>query len=91
MTEVGKGVTGFAGNDNVSKDSNVLEVNFSNAPCIAFCHPYKCFFTDDVKILHLKNHEDNEDVLLFFTEMFARQRSKYSYGYIFKEVCIVWY
>lgn len=84
-TEGGNGVTGFVGNDNVSKDSNVLGVNYNGAPCIAFYHPYECIFTDDVKRLHLKCHTDNENTLLFFTEVFAGQRSKYSYGYKFKE------
>ncbi len=85
-TESGNGVTGFVGNDNSSKDSNVLGVNYNGAPCIAFYHPYECIFTDDVKRLHLKKHVDMiGDTLLFFTEVFAEQRLKYSYGYKFKE------
>lgn len=46
---------------------------------------YECIFTDDVKRLHLRNYEDNKFVLLFFVSVFAKQRSKYSYGYKFKE------
>lgn len=65
--------------------SNVLGVNYNGAPCIAFYHPYECIFTDDVKRLHLRNYEDNKFVLLFFVSVFAQQRSKYSYGYKFKE------
>lgn len=84
-TDNGNGVTGFVANDNVSKDSNVLGVNYNGAPCIAFYHPYECIFTDDVKRLHLKNYIDNENTLLFFTEVFAKQRMKYNYGYKFKE------
>lgn len=84
-TEGGNGVTGFVGNDNASKDSNVLGVNYNGAPCIAFYHPYECIFTDDVKRLHLKEHVDDRDTLLFFAEVFAGQRLKYSYGYKFKE------
>ena len=84
-TDNGNGVTGFVGNDNASKDSNVLGVNYNGAPCIAFYHPYECIFTDDVKRLHLKNHIDDKYVLLFFTSIFAMQRVKYSYGYKFKE------
>lgn len=84
-TDNGNGVTGFVGNDNASKDSNVLGVNYNGAPCIAFYHPYECIFTDDVKWLHLRNYEDNKFVLLFFVSVFAKQRSKYSYGYKFKE------
>ncbi len=79
------GVTGFIRNDNTSKDSNVLGVNYNGAPCIAFYHPYKCLFSDDVKRLHLRSHVDNKLVLLFFTEIFAMQRSKYNYGYKFNE------
>ena len=84
-TDNGNGVTGFVGNDNASKDSNVLGVNYDGAPCIAFYHPYECIFTDSVKRLHLRNYEDNKFVLLFFVPVFAKQRSKYSYGYKFKE------
>lgn len=84
-TDNGNGVTGFVGNDNASKDGNVLSVNYNGAPCIAFYHPYECIFTDDVKRLHLRNYEDNKFVLLFFVSVFDRQRSKYSYGYKFKE------
>lgn len=84
-TDNGNGVTGFVGNDNASKDSNVLGVNYNGAPCIAFYHPYECIFTDDVKRLHLRNYEDKKFVLLFFVSVFAQQRSKYSYGYKFKE------
>lgn len=84
-TDNGNGVTGFVGNDNVSKDNNVLGVNYNGAPCIAFYHPYECIFTDDVKRLHLRNYKDNIFVLLFFTSVFAQQRSKYSYGYKFNE------
>lgn len=84
-TDNGNGVTGFVGNDNVSKDNNVLGVNYNGAPCIAFYHPYECIFTDDVKRLHLRNYKDNIFVLLFFTSVFTQQRSKYSYGYKFNE------
>lgn len=84
-TDNGNGVTGFVGNDNASKDSNVLGVNYNGAPCIAFYHPYECIFTDDVKRLHLRNYKNNKFVLLFFASIFAQQRSKYSYGYKFKE------
>lgn len=84
-TDNSNGVTGFVGNDNASKDSNVLGVNYNGAPCIAFYHPYECIFTDDVKRLHLRNYKNNKFVLLFFASIFAQQRSKYSYGYKFKE------
>lgn len=84
-TDNNNGITGFVGNENSSKDHNVLGVNYNGAPCIAFYHSYECIFSDDVKKLHLKKYNDNKFVLLFFTEIFARQKSKYSYGYKFKE------
>lgn len=84
-TDNGNGITGFVGNDNSSKDRNVLGVNYNGAPCIAFYHPYECVFTDDVKRLHLINHDDTAGLLLFLTSVFAQQRSKYSYGYKFNE------
>ena len=84
-TDNSNGVTGFVGNDNASKDSNVLGVNYNGAPCIAFYHPYECVFTDDVKRLHLRYRNDNEAELLFFKIVIMQQRSKYSYGYKFKE------
>lgn len=84
-TDNGNGITGYVANDNASKDSNVLGVNYNGAPCIAFYHPYECILSDDVKRLHLKAHEDNEFVLLFYVAIFAQQKVKYSYGYKFKE------
>lgn len=84
-TDNGNGITGFVGNDNSSKDRNVLGVNYNGAPCIAFYHPYECVFTDDVKRLHLINHNDTPGLLLFFASVFAQQRVKFNYGYKFNE------
>lgn len=84
-TDNSNGITGFVGNSNSSCDKNILGVNYNGAPCIAFYHPYECIFTDDVKRLHLLHHEDNEYVLLFFKTIVMQQRTKYSYGYKFKE------
>lgn len=84
-TDNSNGITGFVGNSNTSYDKNVLGVNYNGAPCIAFYHPYECIFSDDVKRLHLLHHEDNEYVLLFFKAIVMQQRTKYSYGYKFKE------
>ena len=81
----GNGVTGFVGNDNISKDKKVLGVNYNGAPCIAFYHPYECVFSDDVKRLHFMNRADNKYMYLFFVAIFAQQRTKYSYGYKFNE------
>lgn len=79
------GITGFVGNVNESLDSNTLGVSYNGAPCIAFHHPYECIFTDDVKHLHLKDHDDNEYVHLFLATVVGMQRVKYSYGYKFNE------
>ncbi len=84
-TDNSNGITGFVGNSNASCDKNTLGVNYNGAPCIAFYHPYECIFTDDVKRLHLLHHEDNKYVLLFFKTIVMQQRTKYSYGYKFKE------
>lgn len=84
-TDNNNGVTSFVSNDNVSRDSNVLGVNYNGAPCIAFYHPYECIFTDDVKRLHLLHYKDNKFVFLFLVAVFAKQRSKFSYGYKFNE------
>ena len=84
-TDNGNGITGFVGNDNASKDSNTLGVNYNGAPCIAFYHPYECIFTDDVKHLHMKNYNDNKYVLLFLSAIIKKQKIKYSYGYKFNE------
>lgn len=84
-TDNNNGVTGFVSNDNASRDSNVLGVNYNGAPCIAFYHPYECIFTDDVKRLHLLHYKDNKFVFLFLAAVFAKQRSKFSYGYKFNE------
>lgn len=79
------GITGFIGNDNSSRDFNVLGVTYNGAPCMAFYHPYECLFTDDVKRFHLKDHCDNEFVLLFFVALFSKQKKIFSYGYKFKK------
>lgn len=78
------GVTGFVSNNNASKDSNVLGVNYNgNGMCIGFYHPYECIFSDDVKRFHLKNYEDNAYVLLFFKSIILKQKSKFGYLYKF--------
>lgn len=82
-TDNNNGVTGFVGNDNASKDGNVLGVTYNGAPGIAFYHPYECLFTDDVKRLHFKNIDDDGDTYLFFPPIFAKQSVKFGYGYKF--------
>lgn len=84
-TDNNNGITGFVDNRNSSLDRNVLGVNYNGAPCIGFYHPYECIFTDDVKRLHLKKHEDNPYILLFMKAVILQQRTKYNYGYKFNE------
>ena len=84
-TDNNNGITGFVDNRNSSLDRNVLGVNYNGAPCIGFYHPYECIFTDDVKRLHLKDHEDNPYILLFMKTVILQQRTKYNYGYKFNE------
>lgn len=84
-TDNNNGITGFVDNKNSSLDRNVLGVNYNGAPCIGFYHPYECIFTDDVKRLHLKDHEDNPYILLFMKAVILQQRTKYNYGYKFNE------
>ena len=84
-TDNNNGITGFVNNINSSIDKNVLGINYNGAPCIGYYHPYECIFTDDVKRLHLKHHEDNPYILLFMKAIILKQRSKYSYGYKFNE------
>ncbi len=80
-SELNNGVTGFVSNINSSLDSNTLGVNYNGAPCVAFYHPYKCLFSDDVKHLHIIGHEDNPHIMLFLAAVFAKQRIKFSYSY----------
>lgn len=80
-TESGNGVTEFIGNDNDSRDSNTLGVNYNGSPGIAFYHPYSCLFSDDVKHLHLRHYTDGKEILLGFATLFRMQSASFSYGY----------
>ena len=78
------GVARFVSDDNVSKDKNVLGVNYNgNGIVICFYHPYECIFSDDVKRFHLKHYPDNEYVLLFMKALILKQKSKFGYLYKF--------
>ncbi len=78
------GIARFVSNDNVSKDKNVLGVNYNgNGMVIGFYHPYECIFSDDVKRFHLKHYPDNEYVLLFMKALILKQKSKFGYLYKF--------
>lgn len=77
------GVTAFVGNTNTSLDKNVLGVNYNGSVVESFYHPYEAIFSDDVKRLHLKRHQDNKYVLLFIKQLILKQKCKYEYGYKF--------
>lgn len=82
-TDSNNGITNWVSNTNKSLDSNVLGVNYNGSVGECFYHPYECIFSDDVKRLHLKNHEDNVFIHLFFKTLILKQQSKYAYGYKF--------
>lgn len=79
------GVTAFVSNTNVSKDSNVLGVNYNGSVVENFYHPYTCIFSDDVKRFALREHNGNEYIYLFMKTVILQQKSKYAYGYKFNE------
>ena len=79
------GVTAFVSNTNVSKDSNVLGVNYNGSVVENFYHPYTCIFSDDVKRFALREHNGNEYIYLFMKTVILQQKCKYAYGYKFNE------
>lgn len=82
-SDANNGITGFLSNDNCSKDSNVLGVNYNGSIGEAFYHPYEALFSDDVKRFHLKQIPDDKYVLLFMKVAILQQKSKFAYGYKF--------
>ena len=79
------GVTAFVSNTNVSKDSNVLGVNYNGSVVENFYHPYTCIFSDDVKRFALREHNGDEYIYLFMKTVILQQKGKYAYGYKFNE------
>jgi hypothetical protein len=77
------GITTFCGNDNDSRDNNVLGVNYNGSIVENFYHPYSALFSDDVKRLHLKDTEGNKYIYLFIKQCILKQKPKYEYGYKF--------
>lgn len=82
-TDSNNGITNWIATPNVSFDRNVLGVNYNGSVVESFYHAYGCVFSDDVKRLHLKNHNDNKYVLLFLKTIILQQKAKYTYGYKF--------
>jgi len=82
-TDSNNGITTFCGNDNASRDCNVLGVNYNGSIVENFYHPYSALFSDDVKRLHLKDAEGNKYIYLFIKQCILKQKQKYEYGYKF--------
>lgn len=82
-TDSNNGITAFCGNDNASRDYNVLGVNYNGSIVENFYHPYSALFSDDVKRLHLKDTEGNKYIYLFIKQCILKQKQKYEYGYKF--------
>lgn len=83
-TDSNNGITEFVSNNNNSKDSNVLGVNYNGSVVENFYHPYEAIFSDDVKRLSFKRIEGNKYLFLFIKNQILKQKSKYQYGYKFK-------
>jgi len=77
------GITGYLSNDNVSRDANLLGVNYNGSVGEAFYHPYEALFSDDVKRFHLKHIPDDKYIFLFLKVAILQQKSKFAYGYKF--------
>ncbi len=82
-SELNNGITNFVSNHNISKDKNVLGVNYNGSVCIGFFHPYECIFSDDVKRFHFKDNNDTKENFLFFITLIQLQKRKYNYAYKF--------
>ena len=84
-TEKNNGVTKFVSESNANKtlNSNVLAINYNGSLGSCFYHPYKAIFSDDVKILSLKDAQDDRDVLLFFKTLLLKQKNDTSYSFKF--------
>ena len=84
-TEKNNGITEFVSesNENQTANSNVLAVNYNGSIGSCFYHPYKAIFSDDVKVLNLKNVEGDRDILLFFKTLILKQKNESDYPYRF--------
>ena len=82
-TDSNNGITAFCGNNNKSKDCNVLGVNYNGSVVESFYHPYNALFSDDVKRLHLKDIKGNKYIYLFIKQCILKQKTKFEYGYKF--------
>ena len=84
-SESNNGITNWVSNDNASRDSNVLGINYNGSVCVGFYHPYECLFSDDVKRIRIRDKEGSSSIFLFLKTVIEMQRVKYGYGYKFNE------
>lgn len=79
-TSTNNGITQWVGNDNESKDSNVLGVNYNGSVLDSFYHPYSALFSDDVKRFVFKDEKARKmRCYLFISTVLSRQKPMYSY------------
>ena len=73
------GIGFFVGNDNDSKDCNVISVNRNGAVGEAFYHPYKALFGNDCRRVSLNQTQDST-IQLFIAEAISHQKNAFSYS-----------
>lgn len=72
------GIGYFVGNDNKSKDSDVISVNRNGAVGEAFYHPYTALFGNDCRKVKLK--QKYEYAPFFIAAMLSKQKKAFSYS-----------
>ena len=73
------GIGFFVGNDNDSKDMNVISVNRNGAVGEAFYHPYIALFGNDCRRVCL-NEEKDANAQLFIAKLITLQKRAFSYS-----------
>ena len=84
-TEKNNGITKFVSesNENQTANSNVLAVNYNGSIGSCFYHPYRAIFSDDVKVLSLREAKGDRNILLFFKTLILKQKNESDYPYRF--------
>lgn len=73
------GIGYFVGNDNDSKDCNIISVNRNGAVGEAFYHPYTALFGNDCRRVSMRSKIDS-NAQLFIVESISHQKSAFSYS-----------
>jgi len=73
------GIGYFVGNDNDSKDRNIISVNRNGAVGEAFYHPYTALFGNDCRRVSMRSTSDS-NAQLFIAESISHQKSAFSYS-----------